>query len=147
MKDFFIEMVSYHHQTNQKLISQLEQNQSNLSPRTIPLFSHMLNAHQIWNARILGNNTFGVNDVHSLVDFQPIDKENFNNTCQIIEDYDLQAEHSYVNSLGQKFQNSIQDILFHACNHHAHHRGQIISDLRQNGIEPILTDYIFYKRK
>lgn len=40
----------------------------------------------------------------------------------------------------------IQQILFHIANHFTHHRGQIISDLRQNGIEPRISDYIFYKR-
>jgi uncharacterized damage-inducible protein DinB len=42
--------------------------------------------------------------------------------------------------------NSIQQILFHVANHFSHHKGQIISDLRQSGIDPIVIDYIFYKR-
>ena len=51
------------------------------------------------------------------------------------------------NSKGETFSNKIKDILFHIINHSTYHRAQIATDLKQNGIEPINTDYIFYKRK
>ncbi|MDO1499494.1 DinB family protein [Winogradskyella maritima] len=53
---------------------------------------------------------------------------------------------SYESSEGRLFANTVQDILFHIINHSAHHRGQIMMDLRQNGLEPLALDYIFYKR-
>ena len=38
-------------------------------------------------------------------------------------------------------------MLFHFVNHSTYHRGQIASNLKEHGIEPLVTDYIFYKRK
>lgn len=75
-----------------------------------------------------------------------IDTDNFKETLRIIDEYKLNKVISYSNSTGKEFNNSIQQILFHVANHFSHHKGQIISDLRQNGITPLLTDYIFYKR-
>ena len=53
----------------------------------------------------------------------------------------------YKNSKGIEFSNTVQDVIFHVINHSTYHRAQIASDLKANGIEPINTDYIFYKRK
>lgn len=146
MNIFFKDIFQYQHHFNQQLGEVLEQYNQSLTARTVPLFSHMLNAHQIWNARISGMEPFGVNDIHDLADCSSIDQDNFNKTMQILETQDLSIEVSYSNSKGQSFVNTIQEILFHVSNHHTHHRGQIISDLRMKGISPPVTDYIFYKR-
>jgi uncharacterized damage-inducible protein DinB len=44
------------------------------------------------------------------------------------------------------FTNTIKDILFHIINHSTNHRGQIAVDFRNNGLEPLVLDYVFYKR-
>lgn len=146
MKDFFIDIYKYHNHFNQKLADLFIKNSEKISNRTIPLFSHSINAHQIWNSRILNTESLGVHQVHSLEKCKEIDLQNYNETHKIISDFDLDMNINYKNSKGREFRNSIQQILFHVANHFTHHKGQIISDLRQNGIEPLITDYIFYKR-
>ena len=146
MKTFFKDIFEYHHFFNQKLITVFIAHEEALTQRTIPLFSHCLNAHQIWNSRILKTDSFGVNQIHNLQDFKTIDSNNYSNTLKIIDTFDFDEIISYKNSKGDVFSNSIKDILFHAANHYTHHKGQLISDLRQQGIEPLVTDYIFYKR-
>lgn len=146
MKAFFKDIFEYHNHFNQKLIDQLIANESILSERTIPLVSHSINAHQIWNARIIGKQSVGVFQNHSLKECKLIDDENYNDTRGILNDRELDDKIVYTNSKGIEFSNSIQEILFHVVNHFSHHKGQIISDLRQIGIAPIVTDYIFYKR-
>ncbi len=44
------------------------------------------------------------------------------------------------------FTNVIQDVLFHFINHSTYHRGQIAIQMKEAGLEPIATDYIFFKR-
>ena len=61
-----------------------------------------------------------------------------------IEDFEKRID--YENSEGRLFNNTVQDILFHIINHSTHHRGQISTDFRQNGLEPLQLDYVFYKR-
>lgn len=48
----------------------------------------------------------------------------------------------YSNTKGQEFSNSLYDILLHLFNHGTYHRGQIATDMRRNGLEPLNTDYI-----
>lgn len=146
MKSFFIDLFDYHHQTNQRLADQLIEHKKQLTSRSIPLFSHAINAHQIWNARILDQKPLGVFDVHSLPACKILDEHNYKASNRILETVDLKSSLPYTNSKGETFQNTIRDILFHATNHLTHHRGQLISDLREQGIAPIVTDYIFYKR-
>lgn len=146
MKEFFKDIFEYHHHFNQKLIEQLIENESVLPERTISLFSHSINAQQIWNARITNKEKFGVHQNHSLPECSRIDNDNYNETLKILDGHGLDEKIIYTNSKGTEFNNSIQQILFHIANHFSHHKGQIISDLRQSGIDPIVTDYIFYKR-
>ncbi|MCF8317339.1 MAG: hypothetical protein K9I02_01220 [Haliscomenobacter sp.] len=53
---------------------------------------------------------------------------------------------NYSNSKGQLFSNSIQDMLFHIINHSTYHRGQVATEFKRQGLEPLVTDYIFFKR-
>lgn len=146
MKDLFKDIFTYHHHFNQKLVGEFRTHLANLPTRTFPMFCHMLNAHQVWNARILKEQEFGVHQQHALEQCALVDETNFTTTLKILETVDLVAVITYSNSRGQVFSNLVRDVLFHAANHHTHHRGQIVSDFRQAGIPPLVTDYIFYKR-
>nr|MBP6578031.1 damage-inducible protein DinB [Chryseobacterium sp.] len=75
-----------------------------------------------------------------------INSENFSNSYKILEKRELNDIVNYKNSKGTKFENSIQEILFHFINHSTYHRGQIAMLLKETGLEPLNTDYIFYKR-
>ncbi|WP_324720372.1 DinB family protein [Salinimicrobium sp. HB62] len=146
MKEFFTDIFQYHQHFNRQLIDQLIENKDALPPATLPLFCHLLNAHQIWNARITGEKEFGVHDTYSLEDCLRITHQNHHRTLDIISANDFDRKIKYRNSKGMEFTNSIGEILFHISNHSTHHRGQVIADLRKSGITPITTDYIFYKR-
>jgi uncharacterized damage-inducible protein DinB len=106
----------------------------------------VLNAHRVWNSRILQSKSTGVWDVHSIDKCVEIDNRNLADTIRILDSEDLERLVTYRNSKGQEFVNKIQDILFHVVNHSTHHKGQIIRDFRSQDIQPIVTDYIFYKR-
>ena len=146
MIEFFKDIFEYHNHFNQKLADLLIVNSNKITERTIPLFSHSINAHQIWNSRILETKSLAVHQIHTLEKCKELDDQNYNDSLDILSDFDLAKKISYKTSGRIEFENSIQQILFHIANHFTHHRGQIISDLRQSGIEPIITDYIFYKR-
>ncbi|MBL7852012.1 MAG: damage-inducible protein DinB [Cyclobacteriaceae bacterium] len=147
MTSLFKDIFTYHHHFNQKLIEEFRMHGANLPDRSFPLFCHMLNAHQIWNARILKVEEYGVQQQHALEQCALIDETNYTTTLNILETIDPESVITYRTSKGQPFSNSVRDILFHAANHTTHHRGQIISDFRQAGIPPLVTDYIFYLRK
>ena len=59
----------------------------------------------------------------------------------------LAAPVEYANSRGERFQNTLGDILLHVANHEIHHRAQISNMLRQFGAAPVTPglDYIFFQ--
>lgn len=147
MKPFLIELFEYSYHFNQKLVDVISNNPEKTSEKVIKLFNHILNAHQIWNNRIEPEQTtFGVWEIHTIKECKSIDKTNYDQTLLILDKVDLSEIISYINTSGQIFTNSIKDILFHIINHSTYHRGQIASELRQGGLDPFVTDYIFYKR-
>lgn len=142
------ELFNYNHHCNQKLCKAFVENQDKVSEKAIKLFNHLLNAHQIWNSRILQKEILtAVWEIHPLNELEKIDITNYNQSLEIIKKMNTDEVIYYTNTKGQKFSNNILDILFHIINHSTYHRGQIASDFRQNGLEPIVTDFIVYKRQ
>lgn len=147
MKAFFQQLFDYNFYCNKQLIATCSALEA-VPDRSAMLFSHILNAHHIWNARILGQEGhLGVWDVHEVSTWEDLHYENQRTTFEIISNaQQLDVRVAYENSEGRSFANTLQDILFHVINHGTHHRAQIASDFRANGLEPLALDYIFYKR-
>lgn len=147
MTEFFKELFEYCHHSNQQITELFLQHPQSITERSLKLFSHTLNAQHIWNARLSGNKAnYSVWEMHALESYKNIDLQNYGDTLQLLNTIDLSHTLTYTNSKGQSFSNTARDILFHMINHSTYHRGQIASDLKQQGIEPPATDYIFYKR-
>lgn len=147
MKAFLKDIFEYNHHFNQKLGDIFNENSDKISEKAINLFSHILNAHQVWNNRIEPKQaTFGIWEVHPIQSFKNIDKMNYEHTQLILNKSDLNKTIDYTTRTGQAFNKKIKDLLFHTINHSTYHRGQIATEMRQCGIEPLATDYIRYKR-
>ncbi len=143
---FFEELFEYSHQKNLELIDVFENNQKSIPRFSASLFSHILNAHQIWNFRILQKTgPFGVWQGHDIFALAKINKDNLKCSQRILKEFEAECPVTYKNSKGDSFNDSVKDILFHIINHSTYHRGQIAMDFRQNDLEPLVTDYIFYK--
>ena len=146
MKAFFKELFEYNHTVNQKVIAAILDHYDKVSEKCLSLQSHIINVHKIWNARIISiENIYERWQLHPINDFAELDNENFHTSVRILEQFDINALVKYSNSKGQVFNNSIRDLLFQIINHSTYHRAQVATEFRQSGIEPLLTDYIFYK--
>lgn len=147
MKQFFKELFEYGYHFNQELGNVFINRPDKTSEQAIKLYNHILNAHQIWNNRIEPKQpVFGVWEIHHIQDLKNINQTNYEQTLQILDKFDLSETINYANSKGQTFSNSIRDIFFHVINHSTYHRGQIATNFRQTELDPLITDYIFYKR-
>ncbi len=149
MKTFFKEAFEYTYHYNDLVINSLMQKHDNLLPeKSLQLINHTLNAQEIWNYRILQKtvNT-KVWDIRPLDKLKDINNYNLETSILIIDNYDFEKVIDYINSKGERFSNTVRDILFHVVNHSTYHRGQIATDCKLNGMIPLVTDYIFYKRK
>lgn len=147
MKNLFNELFDYNFYCNKKLIDQF-QIVEKATEKSISLFSHILNAHDIWNSRILNTSEkYKVFQIHNTNDFADIHYENQRTSFEIITNInDFEERVAYENSEGRQFANFKKDILFHIINHSTYHRGQIAMEFRNNNIEPLSVDYIHYKR-
>lgn len=147
MKGFFNQLFDYNFYGNKKWIEECSK-PGPVPERSIALLNHILNAHHIWNARILGNPPdFGVWQMHAIKEWGDIHYENQRSSFEIVTNAnDFEKRIDYENSQGKPFSNTLQDILFHIINHSTHHRGQIAVDFRTHDLEPLPLDYIHYKR-
>lgn len=147
MKAHFIDLLEYNLHFNQSLIKIYLERKDSFNEKMISLINHILNAQQVWNSRIIIEDSFGVWQINPDEKLSEINQSNFDNSIKILNERNLDEIIIYRNSKGDEFQNSIQEIFFHFINHSTYHRGQIAMLMKQAGLEPINTDYIFYKRK
>lgn len=150
MKEHLKDLLEYSHFFNTELIRKFNDGDLHLAipDNTLKVFSHILNAQKIWNSRITNEDfRLDVWKVHSNEDLEELENSNFKRSLEILENKELEKIIFYKNSKGEQFQNSVQEILFHVVNHSTYHRGQIALQMRKNGLEPVASDYIIYKRE
>jgi uncharacterized damage-inducible protein DinB len=148
MKTFFKELFQYNQHANQIILASLLLNREKGAGSSIKFFNHIINVHQIWNGRIQpAGAPPGAWEINSIDDLFEMDNRNLVASLQILDDFELERVIRYANSKGQIYHHMARDLLFHIINHSTYHRGQIAIEFRQNGIEPVSTDYIFYKWK
>lgn len=62
--------------------------------------------------------------------------------------HDFDHVFQYQNSMGEQFKQPLFQMLLHLFNHGTYHRGQVVTMLRQLGVEKIpQTDFIVWSRK
>lgn len=141
------DLLDYNYEMNRRLIQLFIENKTATDARTTSLLSHILNAQQVWNSRILGETPFGVWQLNPSDQLEKINQSVYEKSLKIIEKLPLDKLILYQNTQGKRFSNSVCDILLHIVNHATYHRGQIASAFRAQGIEPLVSDYIFYRRE
>ncbi|MBS1636144.1 MAG: damage-inducible protein DinB [Bacteroidetes bacterium] len=147
MNTFLKNLFEYNEAVNQSMIGRLLEHEPTLSEKTKVLMSHILRAHEIWNSRVQGAvPPAGPWEPLPLAEYERINREQNKLSVSILDSRPGDEEILYSNTKGESFRNSLTDILFHVINHSGYHRGQINTELKQSGIQPLITDYIFYKR-
>ena len=148
MKDYFKQLMEYSHYYNLEIIKKFQDGDLEfmIPERAILLLSHTLNAQKIWNNRLAGEedkvDVWGNVDVEEM---EHAENTNFEETIAVLEKEDLDRIVQFQNSKGESYQNSVRDIIFHVINHSTYHRGQIATEFRKQGIDPIVSDFVYYK--
>ncbi len=113
-------------------------------------FGHVLGTAETWLARIEGRPA----TLAIWPDISPADLKaavagvhgRYSEFVGRLPDDAFAQEISYVNSVGKRFTNRIEDILLHGALHGQYHRGKINLLFRQAGMAPVPTDYIAFIR-
>lgn len=146
MINYFKELFEYNHHFNQQLAEALKNH--SVSDKTIKLFSHILNSNHVWNHRLEGKKpVYGVWEIQQTDRFADIDRDNYETSLHILNTLDLTKEIRYTNTQGEGYSNKVRDVLFHIINHSTYHRAQIATEFKQHGFDPMVTDYVVYKRQ
>jgi uncharacterized damage-inducible protein DinB len=147
IKDFYRNLFEYNNFYNQQLADLILNNREVVTEKTIKLINHIINAHEIWNDRIrILQPNISPWVQRPLDHLRNFDNANLEGTTSILDYQDIENRVTYKTFKGELFSNRISDMLFHIVNHSTYHRAQIATEVKQQGIVPPATDYIFYKR-
>jgi uncharacterized damage-inducible protein DinB len=116
--------------------------------KAVRLFGHILRAQDLWWGRVHESadeppELWGEGDLSWCADRMRPSTQQWRD---LTRSDDLDQEITYSNSSGDRFTHPLHDIVFHVVNHGTHHRAQIARVLREAGIAPPTTGYIYYLR-
>lgn len=113
---------------------------------------HIYLAHIFWFRRLKREPTPKVETMFPLHTMEELERQMADlkvmwqdTIANMTEDW-LKEEISYLTNKGTPFTSNVRDILLHVANHSTYHRGQIAASVRENGSEPLATDYMIYTR-
>lgn len=115
-------------------------------PAALRLMAHVAAAGELWKGRLHGDATPVVvwpelagDEVGRRLDRLAAAWPAFVRGLSAVE---LARSVPYVNSKGESWSTSVEDILVHVVLHAAYHRGQVAHVLRAGGAAPAYTDYV-----
>lgn len=146
-----IRLFDYDMWANEQVLLTLQENLPlDQSEKIVELFAHIAGTQELWLRRINGQST---DDLEVWPDYglpSALQKlKTLSGKWKQLIDNDrtnLNRLISYKNSKGNAYESTLIDILHHLIIHGQHHRAQIATLLRQSGIKPPGTDFIFFTR-
>ena len=162
MKQLLISYANYDYWANEQMLGvvlgltkaeQQQQIQSSF-PSIHKTCSHMWDAYRIWwqrlqkESNIMGPTVNADHPIETVVEnILKYNKQwiDWVTNASIAE---LDSVLDFKTMKGDTFSQPMRDILLHLSNHGTYHRGQLVTMLRQVGVEKIpQTDYILYSRR
>jgi len=147
MKQYLRDTFLFNDLTNKKLLEKIKQLPDNTE--SIKLFSHLVNSQYKWMARILHDPAAPAMSWWEPIYELDILEQEWNkslapwlNYINKHNDEELSAEVTFVGFDGANWAASSQDIALQLNYHSIHHRAQIQTIIRQQGLDPDFVDYI-----
>jgi uncharacterized damage-inducible protein DinB len=125
---------------------------SDAGAKVAALFSHLLAAEHVWLARLRGEDSSRIPVWPDLTIQQCSGlaselRTGYRDLLAELGTGEMERRVSYRNSAGREFSSSVGDILMHVALHGSYHRGQIATRMRDDGIDPINSDFITFARE
>lgn len=146
IKQFFLDKFEYDFQCNKAWSKLLKQHEDRLDDFCIRSFSHLINVHHRWIARLEDvPSESDLFDRLPLIHWDALLSDNYNRTAQFIEHVDFPSAIQYYSDEGEFLEKETQDVLYHMLNHSNYHRAQISLNLRNLEIIPPSLNFISFK--
>jgi len=120
-------------------------------PRARALMAHVLGTEWLWLSRARRHSSpvpvwpqWSAAECAAQADAVPRAWDGYLET--LTED-GLREPVSYVNSKGEAWSSTVEDVLLHVVLHSSYHRGQVAAEVRARGGEPAYTDFIHAVRQ
>ena len=146
MDAVFARLFAHNEQSNRRYVEALRALRP-IPERASSIFSHVLNAHRIWNARIAGEMPTGSWDVQPAETWEDLNRFNHDRTRQVLAADSLDRDADYHDLKGNPHRSTVRDILLQVVTHSSYHRGQLAMLIGTAGVTPPVTDYIAFARE
>ena len=148
--EYFLKMFAYDDWATRETLSSLKSCEAPPA-KSLKILSHMISATQLWLDRLKQvKQSMAVWPELSLEESE----RHLAGLSLSLQEYlkgldpaDYSSQVAYVNSKGEPWASSVEDILTHVLMHASYHRGQIAFELRASGQTPPYTDFIHAVRK
>lgn len=148
MKEYFLKLYRYNAWSNDRVINCLVR-QKVSHVKILSLMGHIVAAQFLWLHRIKGLPPPSIKlwDNYQLDNLVKLTADANKRWLEFVENTDdFNRELTYKNYTGDPYTNNVESIMIHLVNHSTYHRAQIALLLRENGLEPVNTDFITYDR-
>jgi len=119
--------------------------------RVVRIMAHIVGASWLWYSRVVSQLSpmpvwpeLPPEDLHASIDAV---QRSWEALIESLTPEQLNKRIEYVNSKGEPWTSTVEEILTHLFMHSAYHRGQIALLLRMDNQEPAYTDYIHAVRQ
>ncbi len=149
MNKQILSLFKYENWANARIIDALAQLPEQ-DEKSLELMSHILLVQMVWYSRMAGVAVPPVWEKKSFQQIKDIYEVNKKILTPFIEKQTkdtLNATIDYKNTKGDKFSNTVTQILTHLFNHSTYHRGQIVERLKGKLPKMPETDYIVFLRE
>jgi uncharacterized damage-inducible protein DinB len=148
LRDLLKDAYERHHFCNKEILRTFRGIGEGVPEKASTLIAHIANAQHVWNHRVLGKEAeHGIWELHALDELEDLEEKNRECSFWILENEELEKSIDYRNSKGKAYRNLLRDILFHVVDHGSYHRGQIAREMRENGFDPLVSDYVIFRRE
>jgi len=149
MKQYFLKLYQYNAWSNKRVLNCLTSQRVG-DEKILGIMGHIVAAQFLWLHRIKGLPPAEVklwDGGYTLSQLVTMSEEAGRLWLEYVEQTDdFNRALTYFNYVGDPYTNNVEMIMIHLVNHSSYHRAQIALLLRQNGFEPINTDFITYDR-
>ena len=150
--NLFEDLFTFNCEANNAFIEAMRTHPEAVPDKATVLFCHLLNAQIIWLDRLRGL-PISITDAWQTYDLDTSERLNEDLTMQSLEYLQSVSDplrfvrpFGYQNLAGESTENLLRDVLIHIVNHGTYHRGQVAMLLKEAGIQPPRTDYVFMQR-
>ena len=112
------------------------------------ILNHLVWAEKVWLGRVDRDTvaTMKPSNVAGLLEMWAEVNGKWSSLIHEMNTEDISREIEYLTSTGDRFTNSVLEIVIHMVDHSTYHVGQMMNAIRGFGMEPVSTNYIHYLR-